>query len=62
MRKSSRRKKGQSTSFEQEHVEEEVAAIPQEQDRQVPPIPTSSFSINWDSLNTRRKINIRFTG
>ena len=56
MRKSSRRKKGQSTSFEQEHVEEEVAAIPQEQDRQVPPIPTSSFSINWDSLNTRRKI------
>jgi hypothetical protein len=56
MRKSSRRKKGSGTSFEQEQVEEEVTAIPQEQDRQVPAIPTSSFSINWDSLNTRRKI------
>jgi hypothetical protein len=57
MRKSSRRKKNTGTSFEQEHIEEEeVAAVPQEQDRQIPPIPTSSYSINWDSLNTRRKI------
>ena len=56
MRKSSRRKKNTGTNFEQEHIEEEVAAVPQEQDRQIPPIPTSSYSINWDSLNTRRKI------
>jgi hypothetical protein len=48
MRKSSRRKKNTGTSFEQEHIEEEVAAVPQEQDRQIPqfqPLPIVSIGI-----------------
>ncbi|MBK8398813.1 MAG: hypothetical protein IPL26_26645 [Leptospiraceae bacterium] len=54
MRKSSRRKKTPGGSFEPEQVEE--VSIPLEEDRKLPPIPTVSYSINWDSLNTRRKI------
>jgi hypothetical protein len=55
MRKSSRRKKIPGSNFEPEQIDEEVA-IPLEQDRKIPQIETVSYSINWDSLNTRRKI------
>jgi hypothetical protein len=55
MRKSSRRKKNTNSNFEPEQIEEDIV-IPLEQDRKVPHYETVSFSINWDSLNTRRKI------
>lgn len=56
MRKSSRRKRTQGSSFEPEQVAEEELSNTLEEDRKVPIIPTVSYSINWDSLNTRRKI------
>ncbi|MBP7281278.1 MAG: hypothetical protein KBA66_06875 [Leptospiraceae bacterium] len=56
MRKSSRRKRTPGSSFEPEQVAEEELSAPLEEDRKVPSIATVSYSINWDSLNTRRKI------
>ena len=52
----SRRKRTPGSSFEPEQVAEEELSAPLEEDRKVPSIATVSYSINWDSLNTRRKI------
>ncbi|HMV40993.1 MAG TPA: hypothetical protein PK079_24710 [Leptospiraceae bacterium] len=55
MRKSSRRKKQTNLNSERElPVEDDV--VPTEPDRNIPQIDTTSYIINWDSLNTRRKI------
>lgn len=58
MRKSSRRKK--TTTNNNSHLEieqpEEEESVALEADREIPKIETTSYVINWDSLNTRRKI------